>query len=97
MTERKDKRKLSPIHDDPSPQKQAAVDLPEREQEIIDPVVVAETKRKQGKYKSSEEENSSGSGSNLPINQIKISNPLDTNLKHMLTNCFSTIGDKHDI
>ena len=37
------RRKLLPINDDTSPQKQAAIDLPERKQETIAPVVT-ETK-----------------------------------------------------
>ena len=52
---------------------------------------------KQGKYKSSEEENSTGSESDLPVTQVKMSTPFDTKLKHLLTNYFYAIGEKHEV
>ena len=95
MTIRKQK-KLSPT-DDTNPQKQAAVDSPECEQEAISLVVVTEIRQKQQKYKSSEEENYNGSGSNLPVTQVKMSTAFDTKLEHLLNNYFSAKSDKHDI
>ena len=82
--------------DNTSPQKQAGLDLPEHKQESISPVVIPETKRKQGKYKSSEEENFTGSESDLPVTQVKMSTTFDLKLKHLLTNYFSATGNQHD-
>ena len=93
-----EQKRLSPT-DNTSPQKQADVDSVERQQETISPVVVTETEQKQGKYKSSEKENSTGSEMNLPVTQVKMSTHFDTKLEHLLTNYFSSKskGDKHDI
>ena len=52
---------------------------------------------KQGKYKSSEEENSTGSESDLPVTQVKMSTPFDTKFEHLLTNYFYAIGEKHEV
>ena len=45
----------------------------------------------------SEEENSAGSESDLPVTQVKMSTPFDTKLKHLLNNYFYAKNDKHDI
>ena len=98
-------KKLLPIHkqkkasptDNTSPQKQDAVDLLERKQEALSPVVVTETKQKQQKYKSSEEENSTGSENDLSVIQVKMSTSFATKLKHLLNNYVYAKNDKHNI
>ena len=77
--------------------KQAVVDSPERKQEAISPVVVKETKQKQQKYKSNEEENYTGIESDLPVTQVKMSTSFDTKLEHLLINYFNAKYYKHDI
>ena len=51
----------------------------------------------QDEYKSSVEDNPTGSESDLPITQVNMSNPFDTKIEHLLTNYFSANSDKHDI
>ena len=80
MTVREDKKKFPPIRDDTSSQKKAAVDSPERKQETIGSVFVTETN------KSSEDVNSTGSESDLPVTQVKMSTPFVTELEYLLTN-----------
>ena len=58
--------------------------MPEHKQEAISPVVVTETKQKQQKYKSSKEENSTGSESDLPVTQVKMSTPFDIKFEYLL-------------
>ena len=85
------------VRDNTSPQKQAAVDSLEREQGAISLVVVMETKLKQQKYKSSDELNSTGSESDLPVTQVKMSTPFDTKLEHLFINYFYAIEEKHEV
>ena len=101
-------RKLSPIHDNISPQKQAAVDSPERKQETIAPVVTA---TKQSKESNEEEEHSIGS--DLSKFQVKTSTLsstnttstlssmvdlcLDAKLEHLLTHYFLAISNNYEI
>ena len=75
------------------------VDSPEceREQEAISPVVVTETKQKQPKYKSNEEEHSTRSENHLPVTQAKMSTPFDTKLEHLLNTYLYAKNYKYDI